>query len=66
MAKRGMHLLKGAPGFMAKTACGNRNAILAGDYKTFMADGAIRCEKCAVSKTAVFFAKSAAKPKEVA
>lgn len=55
MASSGMHLLK--PN--GKTACGMRNARLAGNYAQFMADGNERCERCASSKQAEFMARQA-------
>ena len=48
-----MHLLK--PN--GKTACGMRNARVAGNYADFMADGANRCERCAKSGQAAFMAR---------
>jgi hypothetical protein len=62
MAARGMHLVvSGKIGSWAcRVACGNSRAILAGDYPTFMKDGAIRCGKCANSKQAAFFARKVA------
>ena len=62
MAARGMHLVvSGKIGSWAcRVACGNSRAILAGDYPTFMKDGAIRCGKCANSKQAAFFSRKVA------
>lgn len=62
MAARGMHLVASGKigSWVCRVACGNRRAILAGDYPTFMNDGAIRCAKCANSKQAAFFARKIA------
>jgi hypothetical protein len=60
---RKMHLVVGGRGLATKYACGNKGMMAFGgnfaDFSSVQPEA--RCEKCAASKTAKFYAKQAAK-----